>query len=125
MANRTWGAALLVVLTLGACLLAISCKGKSNPAGPGGGADVTINIVAEAGANSYSPSPDTVLVGKKVAWHNIAGITHTSTADNISIWDTGNIANGSTSTAIQMNTTGTFGYHCNIHPTMTGILVVK
>jgi len=86
---------------------------------------VTINIVAEAGANSYSPSPDTVSVGQTVAWHNVAGITHTSTADNIGIWNTGNIANGSTSAAIQMNTPGTFGYHCTIHPTMTGILVVQ
>jgi plastocyanin len=119
-----WGNALVVTFLLGAGLLALSCKGKSNPAGPGG-ADVTIDIVAEAGANSYSPSPDTVSVGQTVAWHNVAGATHTSTADNISIWSTGSILNGSTSAAIQMNTPGTFGYHCTIHPTMTGILVVQ
>lgn len=120
-----WASMLLAALVLGVSLLALSCKGKSNPAGPGGTADVTITIVAENGSNSFSPNPDTVLVGQKVAWHNVAGITHTSTSDGIGLWGTGNIANGATSTAIQMNTTGTFGYHCSIHPTMTGTLVVR
>ncbi len=119
-----WGTVLVVALVLGVGLLALSCKGKSNPAGPTTPADVTITIVADAGANSFSPNPDTVTVGQRVAWHNVAGLTHTSTA-NGGLWDTGNIGNGSTSAPIQMNTTGSFGYHCSIHPTMVGTLVVR
>ena len=38
---------------------------------------------------------------------------------------TGGIAPGATSAKVAMNTTGTFNYQCTIHPTMTGILVVK
>src|SRR2546428_13131677 len=102
-----WGSVLVGVLVLGAGFLALSCKGKSNPAGPGGGtANVTINIVADAGSNSFSPNPATVTVGQTVAWHNVAGITHTSTANGVGLWDTGNIANGATSAPIHMNTTG-------------------
>jgi len=120
-----WGLAVVGALVLGAGLLALSCK-KSNPAGPGGtGANVTINIVAMAGSNSFSPNPDTVTVGQTVSWHNVAGITHTSTASGTGGWDTRNIGNGGTSSAIQMNTTGSFGYHCAIHPTMVGTLVVQ
>ncbi|SRR5258705_2488953 len=119
------GSVLVGALVLGAGLLALSCK-KSNPTGPAGpGADVTINIVAMAGSNSFSPNPDTVTVGQKVSWHNIAGTTHTATDDGIAIFDTGNIANGGTSAPIQMNTTGSHGYHCTIHPTMVGTLVVR
>ncbi len=113
---------LLAALVLGASLLALSCKGKSTA--PGTSADVTINIVGNLGASSFSPNPDTVMVGKTVSWHNNDSITHTSKA-NGGLWDTGNITNGSTSTPIQMNTTGSFGYHCNIHSTMVGTLVVK
>jgi len=120
-----WGSVLVGILVLGAGFLALSCKGKSNPAGPGASADVTINIVAEAGSNSFSPNPDTVTVGQTVSWHNVAGLTHTSNSDGIGLWATGNIINGATSAPIQMNTTGSFGYHCFIHPAMVGTLVVR
>ena len=104
------------------------CKDSKNPAGPGGGggtpADVTINIVGMLGASSFSPSPDTVTVGQTVAWHNSDGTTHTATA-NGGAFNTGNVGSGATSGKFTMNTAGSFPYHCSIHGTMTGILVVK
>jgi len=39
-------------------------------------------------------------------------------------FNTGNIGGGKTSAPIAMNTAGSFPYHCSIHPTMTGTLVV-
>jgi len=116
---------LLAALVLAASLLALSCKGKSNPAGPGGAADVTINIVGNLGASSFSRNPDTVAVGHTVSWHNSDGTTHRVVNNGIVIWDTNNITGGSTSTPIQMNTTGSFGYHCSIHNSMVGTLVVR
>jgi plastocyanin len=114
--------ALLAVLALSG----LSCGGDDdNPMNPGGGggADVTITITGMNGASSYSPSPDTVNVGQTVAWHNADATTHTATA-NGATFNTGNIGGGSTSAAIPMNTAGSFPYHCSIHPTMTGTLVV-
>ena len=120
-----WGSVLVGALILGAGILALSCK-KSNPAGPGTRADVTINILGIAGANSYSPNPDTVLVGRSVAWHNIGGTTHTATATGTGGFDTGNIVNGATSSPIVMNTVGTFPYICSIHgSSMNATLVVR
>ena len=125
MARRMWGGALLVVLTLGVCLT-VSCKGKSNPAGPGATADVTININGNLGSNSYSPSTTTVNLGQTVSWHNTDTMTHTSTEGGIALWNTQDIAPGATSAPIHMNTAGTFGYICTIHPnTMSGTLIVN
>ncbi|HET9940067.1 MAG TPA: metal-binding protein [Candidatus Eisenbacteria bacterium] len=114
--------ALLAVLALSG----LSCGGDdNNPMNPGGGggADVTITINGMNGANSYSPNPDTVTVGQTVAWHNADATTHTATA-NGAAFNTGNISGGSTSAKITMGTVGSFPYHCSIHPTMTGTLVV-
>jgi plastocyanin len=119
--------ATVVSLTLLLGIYAIGCGGNDkNPVSPGGGgADVTINIVANNAANSYSPSPDTMLVGQTVAWHNSDSTPHTATSDVGSAIGTGSIAAGATSAKIAMNTQGSFPYHCSIHPSMTGILVVK
>jgi plastocyanin len=114
--------ALLAVLALSG----LSCGGDdNNPMNPGGGggANVTITITGMNGASSYSPSPDTVNVGQTVAWHNADATTHTATA-NGGAFNTGNIGGGKTSAPIAMNTAGSFPYHCSIHPTMTGTLVV-
>jgi len=123
-----WSGALLFVLTMGIGLSSLSCGGDdSNPVSPPGGADLTINIVAMAGANSYSANPDTVTVGQTVSWRNVAsdGQTHTATDNGVAIFDTGNIAFNATSSPIQMNTVGSHGYHCGVHPAMTGTLVVR
>jgi len=121
-----WLGAIGLILVLGVGLVAVSCKKKSNPAGPGGAADVTIGIIGNNGSNSYFPSPDTVRVGQTVAWHNADGTTHTATANGIGQFDTNNIGSGGTSAAIQMNTTGSFPYHCKIHGlSMAGTLVVR
>jgi plastocyanin len=118
---------LFLALVLVAGLITLSCK-KSNPAGPGGTADVTINIVGILGANSYSPNPDTVTVGQTVAWHNTAGITHTATSDTGpgSVFNTGFVSGGGTSAPITMMTAGSFPYHCAVHTAtqMSGTLVV-
>ena len=114
--------ALLAVLALSGLSCGDDDKNPTNPGG-GGGADVTITINGMNGSNSYSPSPDTVDVGQTVAWHNADATTHTATA-NGAAFNTGNISGGSTSAAITMSTPGSFPYHCSIHPTMTGTLVV-
>ena len=109
-------------------LYAVGCGGddNKNPVNPGGGTpDVTIQIVGNLGANSYSPDTATVTVGQTVAWHNADGAAHTATADNGVTFGTGTISPGATSATTAMNSQGTFPYHCTIHGvTMAGTLVV-
>ena len=115
--------------TIFSLLLALLVAGcgddkKTNPDGNGGGADVTIQIVANDGANSYSPSPATVSVGQKVAWHNADSMSHTATADGGS-FNTGTISPGGTSSPITMSAAGSFGYHCSLHSSMVATLQVN
>jgi plastocyanin len=72
---------------------------------------------------AFAPSTVTVKVGDSVQWTNGDGASHTATADDGS-WDTGTIAGG-TSKALTFDTAGTFAYHCAIHSSMHGTLVVE
>jgi len=72
----------------------------------------------------FSPKPIQVTVGSTVTWTNATAPVHTATSDT-GAWDTGNIAPGATSSAVSFPTAGTFAYHCAIHPSMTGSVVVS
>jgi plastocyanin len=72
----------------------------------------------------FTPNPIRITVGDRVSWTNSAGVTHTSTSDT-GAWDTGTIAPGTTSSAVLFTTAGTFAYHCAIHPSMTGSVIVS
>lgn len=124
--NRSVVGGLLAVALLVSAFSALTCKKSSNPVGPGGGGagDVTITIVANNGSSSFSPNPDTVTVGQKVVWHNALSASHSSTA-NGGAWDTGLLAPNTTSAAVTMATAGSFPYHCSLHTTMVGTLVVR
>jgi plastocyanin len=81
-------------------------------------ADATIPI-----ADFAFPPTTTVNVGDSVTWDNTSGVAHTATADGGS-FDTGNIANGASAT-VTFDAVGTFPYHCAIHPSMVGSIVVQ
>jgi plastocyanin len=91
------------------------------PGAGGGTADVTIQIVGMAGANSFNPNPASVKAGQTVSWHNADMVGHTATGSG---FDTGVIAPGATSAPITFGTVGALSYRCAIHPSMTGTLNV-
>src|SRR2546425_8078529 len=72
----------------------------------------------------FSPNPIAIKVGDTVTWTNNGAVTHTSTS-NTGAWNTGNVAPGTTSAAVTFTSAGTFAYHCAIHPSMTGTVVVS
>ncbi len=124
----------VVAAAIAACAaFAVSCGSSSgystNPSPTptptsGGGnstADITIEIMGMNGANSYSPNPATAKAGQTVAWHNSDAVAHTATGSG---FDTGVVGPGNTSAPITFRTAGTFGYHCAIHPSMTGTLTI-
>jgi hypothetical protein len=80
------------------------------------GGDVTIAGFA------FSPASVTVHVGDTVTWTNNDGVSHTATS--VGAFDTGVIASGATASAT-MTKAGTFTYHCAIHRSMTGTIVVQ
>ena len=72
---------------------------------------------------AFSPESVAVAVGDTVTWSNADAQNHTATANGGS-FDTGTIGGG-TSKSVTFSTAGTFAYHCKIHPSMTGTIVVE
>lgn len=90
-----------------------------------GAADVTVTITLGGGDATYDADPVTIRVGQSIAWDNTDTLApHTATADTVGLWNSGNIAQGEKSPAFKFNTAGTYTYHCNYHPKMTGAQVI-
>ena len=83
---------------------------------------VTIDIVRDNGAQSFSPNPATLPAGQMVVWRNVDGVTHRVVLNSGSL-DTGDLRPGASSQPMSINTGGG-AYHCSIHPTMVGTIVV-
>jgi plastocyanin len=69
----------------------------------------------------FSPGTLTVAKGSRVVFSNTSRTAHTATDKGI--FDTGRIKAGKTA-AVRFERRGTFRYHCKIHPSMTGRVVV-
>jgi plastocyanin len=82
---------------------------------------VTIDIVLENGAQSFSPNPATLPAGQMVVWHNIDRVTHRVVLNSGAL-DTGDLAPGASSQPMSINTGGG-PYQCSIHPSMVGTIV--
>ena len=120
------------------CVVAIACGGSSstptNPTptptptptpAPATGT-MAVSIVTGASTlttTAYNPSPLSVASGTTVRWTNNDSTTHTSTS-NTAAWSSGNLAPGD-HFDFTFQTTGTFTYHCAIHPGMVGTVVVQ
>lgn len=74
----------------------------------------------------YTPSTLSVPAGTSVTWRNAGTTTHTATSDVYSNgqWDSGPIPPGS-SYSTRFTYPGIYHYHCSIHPTMQGTIVVQ
>jgi plastocyanin len=73
---------------------------------------------------AFTPPQITVNKGDTVTWANNDSIAHTVTSDTGSELGSGDIQPGSTYSHT-FNTAGSFQYHCSIHPSMRGTIVVK
>lgn len=84
---------------------------------PGTPTTAAVSIVNFA----FNPQTVTISQGSTVRWTNTANRNHTSTS-NTNLWST-TIGPGQ-SFSFTFNSVGTFAYHCNIHPIMTGTVNV-
>ena len=92
--------------------------GTPTTAGGGaGGAQVVMKGFA------FDPASVTIKAGESVTWTNQDPTNHTVTADK-GEFKSSDIANGATFT-FKFDTAGTYAYHCSIHPSMTGTVVVQ
>lgn len=71
----------------------------------------------------FNPATLTVSVGRSVTWTNNGTQFHSVTADN-GTFGSIPIGGGGEVFSYTFNAAGTVTYHCSIHPTMTGAVVV-
>jgi plastocyanin len=92
-------------------------------AATGGQNQVTIGT--PGGAFGFVPQTLTVKVGTTVSWTNATSAPHTVTSDpgSAQAWDSSRLAPGDVFT-FTFTTAGTFAYHCSVHPSMHGTIVV-
>ena len=103
-------AVITILLVLGA-MLATACSSG------GSGNSVSIQGLA------FKPASVSVTAGTTVTWTNNDSVTHTITSDT-GAFNSGNVAPGATY-SYKFGQAGTFAYHCSIHTTMQGTVVVK
>ena len=115
-----------VPAVVASALVIIACgsSGSSTPTAPSsssssGTSTPTIVINRQNGSLSFSPNP-AALGGQTVVFRNADSVIHRVQLNDMSV-DTGDIAPGATSRAVQMPAGGT-NYHCALHPDMVGAI---
>jgi plastocyanin len=111
---------LLCLLALSSLAIGSGCKKSDNSPMPSGSPPANEVWMQNT---AFTPSSITVSVNTTITWRNKDSVTHTVTS-NTSVFDSGNIAAGGNFTH-QFLAAGTYPYHCNIHPGMTGTVIVQ
>jgi len=132
--NRLVLAVALLALLAGA-LAASACGGSKEKATPAAtspaGTPKTTQAAATPGAQgasveiknfAFEPKTVTIKVGQTVTWTNQDSVAHTVAGDGGI--DSGDLSKGK-SYSKTFDTAGTFNYHCSIHPSMTGQVIVE
>ncbi len=94
------------------------------------GASLTGNATACGTTNCFDPNVVNINVGDSVTWTNADTVGHTATSgqpsDNTTgtVWDSSLIKAGGTYTSPPFTTAGTYNYFCQVHPWMTGQVIV-
>jgi plastocyanin len=122
MKTTIYGKVIIAVALIFSFAISSCKKDSTSPAAPAtngtkSGNEVSIENMA------FSPSSLTVTSGTTVKWTNNDGVTHTVTSDK-NTFDSGNL-NSSKTFSFTFATAGTYKYHCSIHTTMTGTIVVQ
>jgi plastocyanin len=72
---------------------------------------------------AFVPDSLTIAKGTTVTWINQQSVGHTVTSDT-GAFESATIASGG-SFDFTFDTAGTYTYHCSIHPSMTGTIIVQ
>jgi plastocyanin len=120
-------ASFVAVVALAASVASCGGSGDTPPAAQSDGSGQHAALSADSLTISnfkFAPASVTVSRGARITVTNHDTTAHTATADDGHSFDTGNIDAGSSAT-LTMSKTGTYRYHCSIHPFMHASIVVR
>lgn len=114
-----------------------ACGGTTAASAPPGGTPAAA-AVGVAGANvgaasvkisatgqlSFDPAMQTAHVGDIIQWTNTGSVEHTVSFDSQPSLSDPSLQPGGI-WEVKFTTAGTYTYHCNIHPSMVGTIVVS
>jgi len=125
--------AVVLIIIAGVVFALVHNSSTPTPAASSSNGSTNNSSSASTTANSigianmmFTPSQITVKKGEAVTWTNNDSVTHTVVDDlsNVGGPASGDIAPGATY-SFTFNKTGSFQYHCSIHPSMRGTIVVQ
>jgi plastocyanin len=73
---------------------------------------------------SFTPKVTTITVGSTITWTNNDSTVHTITSNDSSFTSSAVISPGQ-SYSYTFTNAGTYNYHCSLHTSMTGTVVVQ
>ena len=107
--------------------------GATSSAGTGAAAECTMvdisgeatppDVEATIADFTFAPDPATASTGQVIQWTNDDEAVHTVTLDDGSC-SLGRLGPGAAG-ALQFDSAGSFPYHCEVHPNMTGTIEVS
>ncbi|MFC1987931.1 cupredoxin family copper-binding protein [Chloroflexota bacterium] len=80
-------------------------------------------VIISISGFDFNPKTIKVSVGTTVKWTNHDSVPHTVTSDS-NLFESGNLPGGATF-RYTFNKSGTYDYHCVIHPSMRGTIIVE
>ncbi len=108
---------IVAVLVIGGAVYFFIQQSKPVTA-PQGGNNIEISGFA------FSPATMTISVGDTVTWTNMDIMSHTVTSDSGTELGSSSFGKGGTYSHT-FSTPGTFAYHCSIHSSMKGTVIVS
>ena len=125
--------AIVVIIILGVGGWALTHNNNSSTANNSSSSNQTANTSAQQPIStdtvtiqnfSFSPADITVTKGTKVTWTNKDSTRHTVTENDGKNGPSAPPLDPGKSYSFTFNQSGTFHYHCSIHPEMTGTVTV-
>jgi len=107
--------AVIAIVSISGCT---QSTGNQNGGGNQAGNSVEIKNFA------FVPSEITIKSGETIVWTNKDSTSHTITSDSGSEISSPSLSNGQTYSHT-FNSAGAFDYHCSIHPSMKGKVIVE
>jgi plastocyanin len=113
---------LLVLFLMGIAILLSGCSSQQPTTTTSPATTTPSGNNVEIKGSAFNPITITIKKGDTITWTNNDPVTHTVTIPGVT--DSGSIPSGQTF-SFTFSNAGTFDYHCSIHTSMTGKIIVQ